>query len=220
MTDGMLLAETQSDARLNEYDTLIIDEAHERSLNIDFLLGILRTLLLHRPELKVIITSATLDIQKFSEAFDGAPVIQVRGRTYPVDVKYWFSDQEKFRASEADYVDPRISRMLLEAQKQGCIREVAVLAAALSIRDPRERPPEKAAAADQAHAPFVHPESDFLTLLKIWNRYHGLGKKLVPVSETAEVMKMRLCRFARSRHFLSKCRKRDDGVEEWGRTVI
>ena len=88
MTDGMLLAETQSDSWLNEYDTLIIDEAHERSLNIDFILGILRQLLKKRRDLKLIITSATIDTKKFSEAFGNAPVIEVSGRTYPVEVRY------------------------------------------------------------------------------------------------------------------------------------
>ncbi len=394
MTDGMLLAEAQSDRRLNEYDTLIIDEAHERSLNIDFLLGIARTLLDTRPELKVIITSATLDTEKFSRAFNGAPVVHVGGRMFPVDVEHMppesFSkntdesdyvemavravdrlksrkqpgdtlifmpteqdiletceklegkhyaattvlplyarlpaaqqgrvysvsgpkivvatnvaetsltipgiryvidtglarisqyqpgtrinslpispvsrasaDQRKGRSgrvqeglcirlySEEDYekraeftppeilrsnlaevilrmidlhlgapaqfpfvdgphprnikdgyetllelgaieksehdfeltplgrrmarmpLDPRVSRMLLEAEREGCPHEVAVIASVLSIRDPRERPPDKAGLADQAQSSFSHPDSDFLTLLNIWHRFHG-----------------------------------------------
>jgi ATP-dependent helicase HrpA len=393
MTDGMLLAETQGDSKLYEYDTLIIDEAHERTLNIDFILGILRTLLPRRPELKVIITSATLDTAKFSAAFDHAPVVNVEGRTYPVEVEYMpidpdleeageityvdmavkaidglrekkrygdilvfmpteddiletcerlegrrypgttilplfarlpaseqgrvysvsgskivvatnvaetsltipgiryvldtglarisqylprtrttslpitpisqsSADQRKGRCgrvqhgvcirlySEEDYesrppftspeiqrsnlaevtlrmlflklghpstfpfldppseksikdgldllgelgavarggdlpaltnkgklmarmpLDPRISRMMIEASQEGCLEEVAVIAAALSIQDPRERPVEKAPQADQAHSPFKDPDSDFLTLLNIWNRYH------------------------------------------------
>ncbi len=395
LTDGMLLAETQSDPHLLEYDTLIIDEAHERSLNIDFLLGIIKTLLPVRPDLKLIVTSATLDIEKFRRAFDGAPVLEVSGRVYPVEVEYRppgpddadgedadyvdlaaevvddlrrerpegdvlvfmpteqdiletceilegrrypgvtvlplyarlpgaqqgrvysvkgpkivvatnvaetsltipgikyvvdsglarishylpgariqslpirpisqsSADQRKGRCgrvqkglcvrlySEEDYasrppftapeilrsnlaevilrmidlrlghplkfpfvdrpnpknvedgyetlvelgairrdgggepwltekgrlmarmpLDPRISRMLLEARPEGCLRETAVIASALSIRDPRERPPEKAAQADAMHAPFRDPDSDFLTLLNIWDRYHG-----------------------------------------------
>src|ERR1700759_4746910 len=88
MTDGILLNEMQRDRRLLRYDTLIIDEAHERSLNIDFILGYLKRLLPTRPELKVIITSATIDPQRFSEAFGGAPVVEVSGRTYPVEVRY------------------------------------------------------------------------------------------------------------------------------------
>jgi len=88
MTDGILLAEMQRDRRLLRYDTLIIDEAHERSLNIDFILGYLKRLLPTRPDLKVIITSATIDPDRFSNHFWDAPVIEVSGRTYPVEVRY------------------------------------------------------------------------------------------------------------------------------------
>src|SRR4051794_39951050 len=87
MTDGILLAELQRDRQLRRYDTIIIDEAHERSLNIDFLLGYLKRLLPRRPDLKLIITSATIDVERFAEHF-GAPVVEVSGRTYPVDVRY------------------------------------------------------------------------------------------------------------------------------------
>jgi ATP-dependent helicase HrpA len=396
MTDGMLLSETRSDPRLYEYDTLIIDEAHERSLNIDFLLGIARTLLDVRPELKLVITSATLDTEKFSAAFGNAPVIHIGGRLYPVDVEYMppesapddtdyvdhavraveklksrrqpgdilvfmpteqdileacerlegkrfpgvtvlplyarlpgtqqgrvysvkgpkivvatnvaetsltipgihyvvdtglarisqyqpgtrihslpispisrssadqrlgrcgrveaglcvrlfsqedyesrpqFTPPEIVRSNLAEVIlrmidlglghpsefpfvdrpqtksvkdgydalvelgaitgkgrdfaltplgrrmapmplDPRISRMLLEADKEACLSEVAVIAAVLSIRDPRERPPDKAAQADQAQAVFRHPDSDFLTLLNIWDQYQRARKEL------------------------------------------
>jgi ATP-dependent helicase HrpA len=88
MTDGILLTEMARDRQLLRYDTLIIDEAHERSLNIDFILGYLKRLLPRRPDLKVIITSATIDPQRFSEHFGGAPIIEVSGRTYPVEVRY------------------------------------------------------------------------------------------------------------------------------------
>ncbi len=88
MTDGILLAEIQSDRFLNQYDTLIIDEAHERSLNNDFILGYLKQLLPKRPDLKVIITSATIDVERFSKHFNNAPIIEVSGRTYPVEVRY------------------------------------------------------------------------------------------------------------------------------------
>ncbi|KAF3983572.1 MAG: ATP-dependent RNA helicase HrpA [Methylococcales symbiont of Hymedesmia sp. n. MRB-2018] len=88
MTDGILLAESQNDPYLNQYDTLIIDEAHERSLNIDFLLGYLRWLLPRRPDLKLIITSATIDPERFSKHFNNAPIINVSGRTYPVEMRY------------------------------------------------------------------------------------------------------------------------------------
>ncbi len=88
MTDGILLAEIQRDRFLSKYDTLIIDEAHERSLNIDFLLGYLKQLLPRRPDLKLIITSATIDVGRFSEHFNKAPVIEVSGRTFPVETRY------------------------------------------------------------------------------------------------------------------------------------
>lgn len=88
MTDGILLAETQHDRLLKKYQVIIIDEAHERSLNIDFLLGYLKNLLPRRPDLKVIITSATIDLERFSKHFNDAPVIEVSGRTYPVEVLY------------------------------------------------------------------------------------------------------------------------------------
>ena len=421
LTDGMLLAETQSDSRLSGYDTLIIDEAHERSLNIDFLLGIARTLLDTRLELKLIITSATLDTEKFSRAFQNAPVIEVRGRQYPVDVEYRPADSFSRKPDSLDYVDiaveavhyikqkkkpgdilvfmpteqdileicerlegrkyvgtailplyarlpgtqqgrvyhvkgskivvatnvaetsltipgiryvldtglarisqyqpgtrvnslpispisrssadqrkgrcgrvehgicirlysekeyemrqdftppeilrsnlaevilrmidlrlghpsnfpfvdrpkskhikdgydallelgaifrkdreyfltekgkimarmpldPKISRILLEASKKSCLREIAIVAAALSIRDPRERPPDKADQADAIHKPFRHPDSDFLTFLNIWDRYHETLGKLASRNK-----KRRFCHD----HFLSFPRMRE-----------
>ncbi len=115
MTDGILLAETQTDQFLNAYDTIIIDEAHERSLNIDFLLGYLRQLLPKRPDLKVIITSATIDAERFALHFQDrhgkpAPLIHVSGRTYPVEVLYRSTqteedDEEKLEEAIADAVD-------------------------------------------------------------------------------------------------------------------
>lgn len=88
MTDGILLAEIQQDRFLNKYEVIIVDEAHERSLNIDFLLGFLKQLLTRRKDLKLIITSATIDVEKFSEHFSNAPIVKVSGRTYPVEVRY------------------------------------------------------------------------------------------------------------------------------------
>src|SRR4051812_17402223 len=88
MTDGLLLAEVQRDRLLRRYDTVIIDEAHERSLNIDFLLGYLHRILPRRPDLKLIITSATIDPERFSRHFGDAPVVEVSGRTYPVETRY------------------------------------------------------------------------------------------------------------------------------------
>ncbi|MFM4942712.1 ATP-dependent RNA helicase HrpA [Aeromonas bivalvium] len=102
MTDGILLAEIQNDRMLTQYDTIIIDEAHERSLNIDFILGYLKQLLPRRPDLKVIITSATIDPQRFSRHFNQAPIIEVSGRTYPVEVRYrpLFADKKSGDRSE------------------------------------------------------------------------------------------------------------------------
>ncbi|GJM18478.1 MAG: ATP-dependent helicase [Phycisphaeraceae bacterium] len=400
MTDGMLLAETRSDRRLDAYEAIIIDEAHERSLNIDFLLGCLRRILPRRPDLKVIITSATIDPERFAEHFaqaDGtpAPIIEVSGRTYPVDVHYRppaeteeqarlddalhavmdeidtdergdvlifmpgereirettrllrnryeqapsvevlplyarlspadqqrifkphrgtrivvatnvaetsltvpgiryvidpgtarisrysarskmqalpiepisraSADQRKGRCgrvgpgvcyrlyAETDFdtrdeftapevkrtslasvvlqmadlglgrpedfpfverpelrqirdgyqtlrelgavdetdaltpmgrqlarlpVDPRIARMILAAAEENCVHDVLIIAAALTVPDPRDRPYEKRDAADEAHAEFAHPDSDFLAYLKIWDFYHDLAAKL------------------------------------------
>jgi ATP-dependent helicase HrpA len=423
MTDGMLLAETQGDPELHEYDTLIIDEAHERSLNIDFILGILRTLLPRRPELKVIITSATLDTEKFSLAFDYAPVVNVEGRTYPVEVEYLPIDPELEETGEITYVDmavkaidglreerrygdvlvfmpteddiletcerlegrrypgttilplfarlpaseqgrvysvtgskivvatnvaetsltipgiryvidtglariskylprtrttslpispisqssadqrkgrcgrvqhgvcirlyseeeydsrppftlpeiqranlaevilrmlflnlghpsdfpfldppgersvkdgfdlltelgsvrregerfaltgkgklmarmpldPRISRMIIEASHEGCLGEVAVIAAALSIQDPRERPAEKASQADQAHTPFKDPDSDFLTLVNIWNRFHREWETLKTQNRMRKFCKQNFLSYPRMREWV------------------
>ncbi len=431
MTDGMLLAETQSDSHLSAYDTLIIDEAHERSLNIDFLLGIIRRLLDIRPELKLIITSATLDTEKFSRAFRNAPVIEVSGRQYPVKVEYLPAESVPGMPRDADYVDlaveavdhikrkrkketgdilvfmpteqdileacerlegrrylgttvlplyarlpgtqqgrvyqvkgakivvatnvaetsltipdiryvidtglarisqyqpemrinslpispisrssadqrkgrcgrvqngicirlysekeyrnrlaftppeimrsnlaevilrmidlklghpsdfpfvdspkpkhikdgydtlfelgaletkvyargirkeyrltdkgrimarmpldPKISRMLLEAREEGCLPEVAIIAAALSVRDPRERPPEKAQQADAMHAPFRHPDSDFLTLLNIWERYHGSLEQLTSRSKQRRFCNENFLSFSRMREWV------------------
>lgn len=396
MTDGILLAETQNDKFLSQYDTIIIDEAHERSLNIDFLLGYIKQLLPKRPDLKVIITSATIDVERFSKHFNDAPVIEVSGRTYPVELRYRppvnddeekrdydmiagileatdelcregpgdiliflsgerdirdvsealrkhhppqtqilplfarqsaaeqnkvfqtggmrrivlatnvaetsltvpgiryvidpgyarisrysvrnkvqrlpiekisqssanqrsgrcgrvsagiairlydeqdflnrpeFTDPEILRTNLASVIlqmaalklgdpnqfpfinpppqkvindgyrlleelgavtpkrqltdlgrqlaklpiDPRIARMILAADQLGCLTEVLVIASALSIQDPRERPLDKQQAADQAHSLFQDPQSDFLSYLKIWALYHDKKKHL------------------------------------------
>ncbi|GAA3138726.1 ATP-dependent RNA helicase HrpA [Planomonospora alba] len=388
MTDGILLAELQGDRDLAQYDTLIIDEAHERSLNIDFILGYLKQLLPKRPDLKVIITSATIDPERFSRHFGDAPIVEVSGRTYPVEVRYRpveedddqiqaigdavdelcaegpgdilvflsgereirdtadalskrsdievlplyarlsaaeqhrvfqrhsgrrvvlstnvaetsltvpgikyvvdtgfarisryshrtkvqrlpiepisqasanqrkgrcgrvsegvcirlyseedflsrpeFTDPEILRtnlasvilqmtsiglgdidafpfveppdrrqvkdgfdllvelgAFDADKritplgrklaglpVDPRLARMVLEADRNGCVREVMIIAAALSIQDPRERPADKQQAADEMHRRFAEPESDFLTYLNLWNHLQERQKEL------------------------------------------
>ncbi|MEV0345477.1 ATP-dependent RNA helicase HrpA [Nonomuraea sp. NPDC050680] len=390
MTDGILLAELQNDRLLEQYDTLIIDEAHERSLNIDFILGYLKQLLPKRPDLKLIITSATIDPERFSRHFDDAPIVEVSGRTYPVEVRYRpldedddqtqgivdacrelvtegpgdilvflsgereirdaadaldkadfrntevlplyarlsaaeqhrvfqrhtgrrivlatnvaetsltvpgikyvvdpgyarisryshrtkvqrlpieaisqasanqrkgrsgrtsdgvcirlyeeedflkrpeFTDPEILRTNLASVilqmtsiglgdieafpfveppdrrqvrdgvsllhelgafdgqggitgvgrklaglpVDPRLGRMVLEAEKNGCLREVMVIAAALSIQDPRERPVDKQQQADEKHRRFADPESDFLSYLNLWNHLRDKQREL------------------------------------------
>ena len=104
MTDGILLSETHSDRFLNQYDTIIIDEAHERSLNIDFLLGYIKQILPKRPDLKLIITSATIDPQRFSKHFNNAPIIEVSGRTYPVEVRYHPLHDEQGEDDKKDIV--------------------------------------------------------------------------------------------------------------------
>ncbi|MEG2386599.1 MAG: DEAD/DEAH box helicase, partial [Aurantimicrobium sp.] len=102
MTDGILLNALQRDRMLNAYDTIIIDEAHERSLNIDFLLGYLKQLLPQRPDLKLIITSATIDPESFSKHFGGAPMIEVSGRTFPIEIRYRPLVEDKMSSDDVD----------------------------------------------------------------------------------------------------------------------
>src|SRR5438477_587339 len=285
MTDGILLAETQGDRDLREYAAIILDEAHERSLNIDFLIGYMKQLVARRPELRVVITSATIDAERFSRHFGDAPVIEVSGRLYPVEVRYrpvggdsedttrkeeeaalaeavaelcregpgdvlvFLPGEREIRdaaetlrrhgernveilqlyahlsAAEQDRVfkpagarrvvlatnvaetsltvprvryvvdtgdarvkrysyrnkvetlrvepishaaaNPRVGRLLIGAREERCVSQVRLIAAALSVQDPRERPLEKAQAADERHARFAHERSDFLSLLKL-----------------------------------------------------
>jgi ATP-dependent helicase HrpA len=145
MTDGILLAEIQSDPLLERYDTLIIDEAHERSLNIDFLLGYLKQLLPKRPDLKLIITSATINTERFAEFFNGAPVIEVSGRTYPVELRYRPLLEEKEKEAdmgtailgavdELARVDP-LGDILIFLAGERDIRETAELLSKHRMRD-------------------------------------------------------------------------------------
>ncbi|WP_374438046.1 ATP-dependent RNA helicase HrpA [Pseudomonas panipatensis] len=115
MTDGILLAETQHDRYLERYDTIIVDEAHERSLNIDFLLGFLKTLLPRRPDLKLIITSATIDLERFSRHFGNAPIVEVSGRTYPVETWYHPLAAEVDEDGEALFDDLSVDQGILRA---------------------------------------------------------------------------------------------------------
>ena len=104
MTDGLLLAELTSDPLLRRYDTLIVDEAHERTLNIDLLLGVLKRLLPRRPDLKLIVTSATLDVERVAKFFGDAPIITVSGRNFPIELRY---------ASDEDAEDPDLPLAVL-----------------------------------------------------------------------------------------------------------
>lgn len=122
MTDGVLLAEIAHDRYLNQYDCIIIDEAHERSLNIDFLLGYIKRILPKRPDLKVVITSATIDVERFSKHFNNAPVVKVSGRTYPVDMVY----QDAFESVD-EAVEQSLAAMFeLEREKKQCAGDVLV----------------------------------------------------------------------------------------------
>ncbi|HWX65343.1 MAG TPA: ATP-dependent RNA helicase HrpA [Rhodanobacter sp.] len=125
MTDGILLAETQGDPWLSAYDTIIIDEAHERSLNIDFLLGYLKQLALKRPELKIIVTSATIDTARFAEHFDGAPVVEVEGRAYPVELRWRSLDEVAARQGRS------------KDMQQGSAEHIAAVLDEISHDDPR-----------------------------------------------------------------------------------
>ncbi|RDS85675.1 ATP-dependent RNA helicase HrpA [Dyella psychrodurans] len=126
MTDGILLAETQGDPWLSAYDTIIIDEAHERSLNIDFLLGYLKRLAVKRPDLKIIVTSATIDTARFAEHFDQAPVVSVEGRAYPVEVRWRSVDETAARRNQ------RSGDM-----QQGSAEHVAAVLDEITHDDPR-----------------------------------------------------------------------------------
>ncbi|MEM0953346.1 MAG: ATP-dependent RNA helicase HrpA [Pseudomonadota bacterium] len=144
MTDGILLAEIEADRSLARYDTLIIDEAHERSLNIDFLLGYLKQLLPRRPDLKVIITSATIDVENFSQHFDDAPVIEVSGRSFPVDTHYLEPDGVDAAAVEqaaaaierivdGEFGTPGDTLVFLSGERE--IRELALLLRRADLRN-------------------------------------------------------------------------------------
>ncbi|MER5211222.1 ATP-dependent RNA helicase HrpA [Streptomyces sp. NPDC002838] len=134
MTDGILLAEIQTDRELRAYDTIIIDEAHERSLNIDFLLGYLAQLLPKRPDLKVVITSATIDPERFSRHFGDAPIVEVSGRTYPVEVRYRPLLEEDGEDSDRDQITA-ICDAVEELQAEGKGDILVFLSGEREIRD-------------------------------------------------------------------------------------
>jgi ATP-dependent helicase HrpA len=134
MTDGILLAEIQTDRELRAYDTIIIDEAHERSLNIDFLLGYLAQLLPRRPDLKIVITSATIDPERFSRHFGDAPIVEVSGRTYPVEVRYRPLLEEEGDDSDRDQITA-IADAVDELQAEGPGDILVFLSGEREIRD-------------------------------------------------------------------------------------
>jgi len=135
MTDGILLAEMQNDHFLNQYDTLIIDEAHERNLNIDFLLGYLKTLLPKRRDLKVIITSATIDTERFSRHFNNAPIIEVSGRTYTVEVRYRPLGETEELSDQGNKIQNAILAAIHELDKHGRGDVLVFLSGERDIRD-------------------------------------------------------------------------------------
>ncbi|GGT46440.1 ATP-dependent helicase [Streptomyces kurssanovii] len=137
MTDGILLAEIQTDRELRAYDTIIIDEAHERSLNIDFLLGYLAQLLPRRPDLKVVITSATIDPERFSRHFGDAPIVEVSGRTYPVEVRYRPLLEEDGEESDRDQITA-ITDAVEELMGEGKGDILVFLSGEREIRDTAE----------------------------------------------------------------------------------
>lgn len=139
MTDGMLLAEMQGDPDLRQYDCIIIDEAHERSLNIDFLLGHLKLLLPRRPELKLVITSATIETEAFSRAFDNAPIIEVSGRLYPVEVLYRPFDHLAEELGDITYIDAAVHAVeeILSAHPPGDI--LIFMPSEKDIRETRDK---------------------------------------------------------------------------------
>src|SRR5260370_2942637 len=131
MTDGLLLAESASDPMLRRYDTIIVDEAHERTLNVDLLMGVLKQLLPRRPDLKVIVTSATLDVERISRFFGDAPIITVSGRAHPIEVRY--------RETPDDAEDPDLPAAVLEAYQEIATEPKAIGAGDILVFLPGER---------------------------------------------------------------------------------
>jgi len=179
MTDGILLAESQGDPLLSRYDTIIIDEAHERSLNIDFLLGYLKTLVHKRSDLRLVITSATIDAERFSRHFDGAPVIEVSGRMYPVEVRYRPLAQEE-NGREAE----------LELAILHAVDEIAGHGGDILIFLPGEREIRDVAEALRKHHP---PGADILPLYSRLSNAEqdrvfkpGGGRRIVLATNVAE----------------------------------
>ncbi|MFJ4920761.1 ATP-dependent RNA helicase HrpA [Streptomyces sp. NPDC088725] len=181
MTDGILLAEIQTDRELLAYDTIIIDEAHERSLNIDFLLGYLAQLLPRRPDLKVVITSATIDPERFSRHFRDAPIVEVSGRTYPVEVRYRPLLEEDGEEGDRDQITA-ISDAVDELQSEGPGDILVFLSGEREIRDTADALEKRRIRGTEVlplYARLSHAEQN-----RVFQR-HG-GRRIVLATNVAE----------------------------------
>ncbi|MEW1719519.1 ATP-dependent RNA helicase HrpA [Streptomyces sp. NPDC093109] len=181
MTDGILLAEIQTDRELLAYDTIIIDEAHERSLNIDFLLGYLAQLLPRRPDLKVVITSATIDPERFSRHFGDAPIVEVSGRTYPVEVRYRPLLEEDGEEGDRDQITA-IADAVDELQSEGPGDILVFLSGEREIRDTADALEKRKLRATEIlplYARLSHAEQN-----RVFQR-HG-GRRVVLATNVAE----------------------------------
>ncbi|MER6143756.1 ATP-dependent RNA helicase HrpA [Streptomyces sparsogenes] len=181
MTDGILLAEIQTDRELRQYDTIIIDEAHERSLNIDFLLGYLAQLLPRRPDLKVVITSATIDPERFSRHFGDAPIVEVSGRTYPVEVRYRPLLEEGGEDSDRDQITA-ICDAVDELQAEGPGDILVFLSGEREIRDTADALNKKQLRATEVlplYARLSHAEQH-----RVFQRH--TGRRIVLATNVAE----------------------------------
>ncbi|MFI0736060.1 ATP-dependent RNA helicase HrpA [Streptomyces sp. NPDC021225] len=181
MTDGILLAEIQTDRELRQYDTIIIDEAHERSLNIDFLLGYLAQLLPRRPDLKIVITSATIDPERFSRHFGDAPIVEVSGRTYPVEVRYRPLLEEGGEDSDRDQITA-ICDAVDELQAEGPGDILVFLSGEREIRDTADALTKKQLRATEVlplYARLSHAEQH-----RVFQRH--TGRRIVLATNVAE----------------------------------
>ncbi|MBL1096012.1 ATP-dependent RNA helicase HrpA [Streptomyces coffeae] len=181
MTDGILLAEIQTDRELRQYDTIIIDEAHERSLNIDFLLGYLAQLLPRRPDLKIVITSATIDPERFSRHFGDAPIVEVSGRTYPVEVRYRPLLEEGGEDSDRDQITA-ICDAVDELQAEGPGDVLVFLSGEREIRDTADALNKKQLRATEVlplYARLSHAEQH-----RVFQRH--TGRRIVLATNVAE----------------------------------
>ncbi|WP_136680901.1 ATP-dependent RNA helicase HrpA [Neptunomonas sp. XY-337] len=191
MTDGILLAESQHDPLFSRYQTLIIDEAHERSLNIDFLLGYLKRILLKRPDLKLIITSATIDLERFSKHFNDAPVIEVSGRTYPVEVLYRpllsedAQEEQQDRTQQEGILDAVEEIIQLDKGKTQGPRDILVfLSGEREIRETAERL-RKAALKDTEIMP-LYARLSVAEQNRIFQGKRDAGRRVVLATNVAE----------------------------------